>query len=287
MNRWRLGLMCAVAGLMLLLSGALALLGPRWLPPALGQEDGEDVPRVEVLMQDIQFLELLRNLELAATQRLEAAKAIEAFHEKRRAIQKMGETDGLLQALTAVREVLVQGQAPTDQMREAVEVARPPDDGSVDRAFREARLQAVEQLTGLLTDEQKTQLQMMPLVEFANHVVGMSLEAREMGDEEFNEWRQTVTAEVLERLRVTGDEEADLVIETVQGTIHRLRLMTPDQIMAQREKLVPEIVSGLNDVLPQNPQAAWDRLADQLWEWAMNPRAAVVLRESAETMGAE
>ena len=287
MSRRRFGLLCIAACLLTSLAVTAVLLGPRGVPQAVGQEPEPDIPRAELLMQDIHFLELLRNLSLSATQRLEAAKAIEGFHEKRRAIQKLGHTDELLKALTAVREVLLRGEAPTNEMREAVEVARPPDDGSVDRAFDEARLQVVEQLMGLLTDEQKAHIEMMPLVEFANHLVGMSLEAREIGDDEFREWRQRIAAEVLERFGVTGDEEADLVIEAVELAIDRLSRLSPDEIVAQRDQLVPELVSGLKAALPQNEQAAWDRLADRLWDWVVNPRVAPVLRESAEAMAAD
>jgi hypothetical protein len=283
----RLALLSAAVCAILLLAAVAAVVSPRTVSPATGQEGEPDVPRVELLRQDIQFLELLRSLGLTATQRLEAAKAIEAFHEKRKAIEALAETEELLTALTTVRQTLLEGKAPTDEMREAAEVARPPDDGSVDQAFREARLQAVETLTGLLTDDQKQQLQMMPLVEFANHVVGMSMEAGEMGDEAFKDWRDNVSAEFLERMGVTDAQAADAVNETVEGAIDRLRRMTPDQIMADREKLVSGFVSALNDALPQNPQAAWDRLADRLWEWVVNPRIAPLLRESAAAMGAE
>lgn len=284
----RLGLLSAAVCVVLILAAAVAVVvSPRTVLPAVGQEGEPDVPRVELLMQDIQFLELLRNLGLTATQRLEAAKAIEAFHQKRKAIQALGETEELLKALATVRQTLLEGKAPTDEMREAVEVARPPDDGAADQAFREARLQAVETLTGLLSDEQKQQLQMMPLVEFANHVVGMSMEAGEMGDEAFNDWRANVSTEFMERMGVTDAEGADSVNETVQGAIDRLRRMTPDQIMADRQRLVSGFVSALNDALPQNPQAAWDRLADRLWEWVVDPRIAPLLRESAAAMGVE
>jgi len=287
MSGRRFGLLCSAACLLTSLGATAVLLGPRWAPQAVGQEPEPDIPRTELLMQDIHFLELLRGLDLTATQRLGAAQAIEGFHEKRKAIEQLGQTEELLKALAAVREVLLKGEAPTDQMREAVEVARPPDDGTVDRAFREARLQVVEQLMGLLNDEQKAQIEMMPLVEFANHLVGMSLEAREIGDEEFREWRRMIAAEVLERFGVTGDEEADLVVEAVELAIDRLSRLSPDEIAAQRDQLVPEIVSSLKAALPQNDQAAWDRLADRLWEWVVNPRVGPVLRESAEAMGAE
>ncbi len=280
-------LLGAAVCVVLIVGAAAPLLGPRAVPTAVGQEGEPDVPRVELMMQDIQFLELLRNLGFSATQRLEAAKAIEAFDQKRKAIQKLGETDELLTALAAVRQTLLEGKAPTNEMREAVEVARPRDDGSVDQAFRDARLEVVEKLAGLLTDDQKQQLQMLPLVEFANHVAGMCMEAGEMGEEEFGEWRNVVGLELLERLGVRDAEAADAVNEAVQGAVGRLDRMSPDQIMAEREKFVPEFVSALNDALPQNPQAAWDRVADPLWEWVMNPRAAVVLWESAEAMGAE
>ncbi len=283
----RLGVFGAAVCVMLILAAAASLLGLRTVLPATGQENRPDVPRVELLMQDIHFLELLRNLGFTARQRLEAAKAIETFHEKRKAIEKLGETDELLKALTAVREALLQGKAPTDEMREAVEVARPPDDGSVDQAFRDARLEVMEKLIGLLTDEQKQQLEMMPLFEFANHVIGMSMEAQEIGDEEFGDWRKMVTVELFERLGVTGDEEADAVNEVVQGAITRFSRMTPEQIMAQREQLVPEFVSALNGALPENRQTAWDRAADALWEWVANPRVGPLMRESAAAMGAE
>lgn len=283
----RLGVFGAAVCVMLILAAAASLLGLRTVLPATGQENRPDVPRVELLMQDIHFLELLRNLGFTARQRLEAAKAIETFHEKRKAIEKLSETDELLKALTAVREALLQGKAPTDEMREAVEVARPPDDGSVDQAFRDARLEVMEKLIGLLTDEQKQQLEMMPLFEFANHVIGMSMEAQEIGDEEFGDWRKMVTVELFERLGVTGDEEADAVNEVVQGAITRFSRMTPEQIMAQREQLVPEFVSALNGALPENRQTAWDRAADALWEWVANPRVGPLMRESAAAMGAE
>lgn len=287
MKARRLGLLGAAVCVTLLLMAAVVLLAPRTVLPAVGQEAEPDVPQAELLMQDIHLLELLRNLELTAAQRLAAAKAIEAFHEKRRAIHKLGETDELLKALATVRQTLLEGKAPTNEMREAVEVARPPDDGTVDRAFEEARLEVMEKLVALLTDEQKQQLQMMPLFEFANHVIGMSMEAQEIGEAEFGEWRKMVTAELFERLGITEDEEADAVNDVVQAAIDRYRRMTPDEIMAQREQLVPEFVSALNGALPGNRQTTWDRVADALWEWVANPRVAPLLRESAEAMAAE
>jgi hypothetical protein len=228
----------------------------------------------------------LRNLNVTAEQRRQAAAAISDFHEKRTAIEKLGQTDEFLKALATVRQTLLEGKAPTDEMREAVEVAQPPDDGTVDRAFMDARREVVEKLVGLLTEPQTEQLRMMPLVEFANHIVGMSLEAREMGDEEFGDWRRMVAMEAAERFGVAGNEEADAMDEVIQDAIGRLRAMEPDAIAAERDQLVSKLVSALNDALPESPQAAWDRLADQLWEWVMNPRVATVLQESAAAMGA-
>jgi hypothetical protein len=276
----------AVCGLVLLIA-AVTSLGRRWTPRAVGQEGEADVPQAELLMRDIHFLELLRNLDFTAAQRQEAAKAIKDFQDKRKAIEALGETEGLLQALAAVRSVLLESKPPTDEMREAVEAARAPDDGTVDRAFADARREVVEQLVGLLTEEQKEQLQMMPLVEFANQIINMSFQARGMDDEEFRDWRRMVTAEAMERFRVAEGEGVEAMNTTVQDAISRFRAMDPDQLMAQRDQLVPGLVSALKDALPQNPQAAWDRLADQLWEWVVTPGVAALLEESAAAMAAE
>ena len=124
-------------------------------------------------MRDIHFLELFRNLDLTGEQRKQAAEAIKAFEDRRDAILKLAHPDELVAALGVVREALLRGEQPTDEMREAVEVARPPDDGSIDQEFMRARTEVIDKLEATLTEEQRNELIMLPLVEVARDMVYM------------------------------------------------------------------------------------------------------------------
>ncbi len=249
------------------------------------QPEGTEMPRAAMLMLDIQILETLRGMGFSADQRKQAAAIIEEFVQARQAAEKVRDSEALVQALTAVRAALVKGQTPTPEMRQAVEAARPPDDGSVENAINEAAGKTLDGLVKLLTDEQKTQLQLIPLVGFANRVLAWSAGTHELPAQEWQQARLQAFGEMRDRIRHYGGSSAEPVLVNLQRTIDRLHETTPDQIGEQHEQLVTELVTILKDALLSTPEAAEEQLRNQLWDWLDAPRVLVVLKESAATEG--
>jgi hypothetical protein len=273
-----------------LLWGAVAglvFLAMAWGSVAGAQPPGAGMPRSAVVMHDIQILETLRGMSFTADQRKQAAALIEQFVQERQAAQKVRDSEALVQALAAVRAALIKGQSPTPQMRQAVEAARPPEDGSVGRAIDEASGKALGGLAKLLTDDQKAQLQLMPLVGFANHVLGWSMDTHGVAGQEWDQMRLQAFGEMRERLRHYAGQGAEAVLANLQRTIDRLHETAPDQIGQQHDQLVTELVTTLKDALFSSPEAAEQQLRDQLWDWLDDARVLVTLKESAAAMGGQ
>jgi hypothetical protein len=182
---------------------------------------------------------------------------------------------------------LLKGETPTDQMREAVEAASPPDDGSTDRAFAEARNEALTALKTTLTDDQKQQLGIMPLIGVAEDVIAMSLESRGAPEAEAQEMRLHGFSEVRGQLAEAAGPDADRVLSDFQALINRIAALTPEQVEPQRQQLVGEIVTLLKTTFDKQPEIMSQRLDDQLWGWVTEPRVGKLFRESAEAMGAQ
>lgn len=240
----------------------------------------------EALRQDIRFLQMLLTLEMTAHQRLKAAEAIEAFHQKREAITRLAEPPELLTALSAVRDSLLRGFPPTDAQRQAVEAAQPQDREALDQSFREAREEVLTALEGILSDEQKEQLRTLPLAGLANEILEMCLHSRELSPEEAAELRRHAFPEVREQLSFAAGAERQRVLDEFQNRIDGLAALAPEQLEQQRPELVSEIVSFLKTTLDRNGELSGERLRDQLWEWVTAPRRTRLLRDSAEAMGA-
>jgi len=258
-----------------------------WTPSARSQGVEAEELSADALRREIQFLGVMHQLGVTAEQRMKAAQAIEAFEQQAEALRKRSEPPELLSALKQVRDALVRGQEPTDQMRAALEAAQPPDDGSLDKAFDEARGQVLKELTGILTEDQQTQLQLIALFGAAQDVIGMCLRSREVSAEEGQDMRLHGLAELRADLKQAAGPEADRVLADFQSLINRVSAMTPEQVAQQREQLAGQIVTFLKDTLDKNPQMAADRLQDQLWEFVTDPQTARLLRESAKAMGAQ
>ena len=267
--------------------GGLMVLAVTWGSVAVAQPPGAEMPRSAVLMHDIQILETLRGMGFTADQRKQAAALVEQFVQERQAAQKLRDSEALVQALTAVRAALIKGQSPTPQMRQAVEAARPPEDGSVEKAVEQASGKALGGLAKLLTDEQKTQLQLMPLVGFANHLLAWSMDSHGVAGQEWDQMRLQAFGDMRERIRHYAGQRAEAVLANLQRTVDRLHEMPPDQVGQQHDQLVTELVTTLRDALLSTPEAEEEQLRDQLWEWLDNARVLVVLKESATAMGGQ
>ncbi|MBM3473237.1 MAG: hypothetical protein FJX75_08225 [Armatimonadetes bacterium] len=271
-----------LAGLMTL--GAI-LCPPR--PAIHTQGIEEEELSAEVLQRDIHFLQMLMQLKLTGEQRASAAKAIEAFHQKREATLKLAEPPELLTALSAIREALLKGQAPTPAMREAVEAARPRDEGSLDKAFTEARQEVLTALESVLTDDQKEQLGILPLIGVAEEVIGMCLHSRELDTAEAREMRLNAFPEIRDQLAFAAGDGSQRVLGDFQSLINRISALTPEQVEPQREQLIAQIVTLLKTTFDKNPEMSAERLRDQLWGWVTEPRVHALLRGSAAAMGAQ
>ncbi len=263
----------------------LVAMGPGRPLPAQGIEAEE--LSAETLRRDVRFLQMLSNLSVTAGQRAQAAAAIEAFQEKRAAAEKLSEPPELLTALSAVRAALLKGEAPTAAMREAVEAARPPDDGAVDRTLAEARSEALTALGAVLTDQQKEQLGILPLIGVAEDVIAMCMESRRAPDEEAQAMRLRDFGEVRDQLASAAGDDADRVLGDFQSLINRIAALSPEQVEPQRQQLVGQIVTLLKTTFDKQPDLAAERLGDQLWGWLAEPRVGELFRESAEAMGAQ
>jgi hypothetical protein len=229
---------------------------------------------------------MLTQIGVTGEQRAQAAAAIETFQQKREAVGKLAEPPELLTALSAVREALLRGEPPTPQMREAVEATQPRDDGAIDRAFSDAQAEVLSALEAALTEEQREQLGILQLVRTAEDIIGMCMESRMATAEEGQQMRLRAFGELRDQLAAAAGGGADQVLSDLQSLINRIAALTPEQASAQREQLVGQIVTLLKTTLDKQPEAVKERLRDQLWEWAMEPRVGRLLRESAEAMGA-
>jgi hypothetical protein len=265
---------------------ALIGLAMAWATMVGAQPAGTEMPRSAVLMRDIHLLEMLRGMSFTADQRKQAAGLIEQFVQERQAAEKVRDSEALVQALTAVRAALVKGESPTAQMRQAVEAARPPENGSVEKAIDEASRTALDGLVKLLTDDQKAQFQMVPLVGFANYVIGWSMDTHGLAGDEWDQQRLQAFGDMRDRIRRYAGDGAQATLANLQRTIDRFHEMTPDQIGQQHDQLVTELVTMLKDALLATPEVAEEQLRDQLWEWLADPRVLVVMKESATAMGA-
>ena len=262
-----------------------AVCAPRPALHAQGIEDEE--LSAEVLQRDIRFLQMLIGLKLTPEQRAGAAKAIEGFDQKREAIEKLAQPPELLTALSAVREALLKGETPTAAMREAVEAARPRDEGSLDKTFGEARQEVLTALEAILTDEQEDQLRLLPLVGVAEDVIGMCMHSQELEGAEAQEMRLNAFPEVRDQLAFAAGDDAQRVLSDFQGLINRISALTPEQAEPQREQLIAQVVTLLKTTFDKNPEVSAERLRDQLWGWVTEPRVRALLRESAAAMGTQ
>jgi hypothetical protein len=274
--------MWMLAGLMVL--GA-ALCSPRPAPHAQGIEDEE--LSAEVLQRDIHFLQMLMQLKLTGEQRASAAKAIEAFGQKRDATMKLAEPPELLAALSAIREALLKGEAPTPAMRESVEAARLRDGDSLDRAFAEARQEVLTALETILTDDQKEQLRILPLIGVAEDVIGMCLHSRDLEGAEAQQMRLSAFPEIRDQLAFAAGDDSERVLADFQSLVNRIAALTPEQVEPQRQQLIAQVVTLLKTTFDKNPDMSVERLRDQLWGWVTEPRVHSLLRDSAAAMGVE
>jgi Spy/CpxP family protein refolding chaperone len=242
----------------------------------------QEAPTADSLRQEIHFLQVCLSLELTAAQRAQAADALEAFHDKRGAIEKLAGPPEFVRALQAVRDALIAGKEPSPEMRAAVEQAQPQGGESLERAFMEARNEVLAALQAVLTPEQQTQLKLMPLVGLANELLQMCLESQRVGGEEGTAMRLQAFPEIREQLGAAGGEAA---LDDFQGLVNRIAALTPEQVDAQRPDLVGQVVGLIQGTLEAEPARAEGRLRDLLWGWMENPRIGGLLRESAEAMG--
>ncbi|MBM3498434.1 MAG: hypothetical protein FJX74_07150 [Armatimonadetes bacterium] len=268
---------------------AVALVAATFaLRPVLRAQGIEDEElSAETLRRDIRFLQMLARLGMTAEQRGQAATAIEAARQKREAARQLAEPPELLTALATVQQALLRGEEPTDAMREAVEAAQPPDDGVLDRAYEEARTEAVGALRGLLTGEQREQLAILPLIGLAEEIIGMCMASRQAPAEEGQEMRLHAFGEVRDQLAFTAGPDADRALSDFQGLINRIAALAPEQAEEQREQLVAQLVTLMKTTFERNPGFVEERLGDQLWGWVTEPRVGELFRRSGEAMGAQ
>ena len=274
----------AIAGVAL---AAIAAVGTAaWLALPAQAQEADEPPQAEVLTRDIQFLSLLRSLEVTAQQRRSAADAVTTFRERRRAIMQLAQPEALIAALTTIRETLLRGEQPTDEMHEAVEVAHPEDDGSVDGAFRDAAQEYFTTLEGILDEGQKKELAILPLVDVANEMIYMAIDTRDIPPAEREEVRTNAFGELREQLAEAAGADAKVVLADFQARLDHLLDMTPEQIEQQHAQLVEQMVTMLSNGFSRNAEIMRERLRDQLIGWAEGPQVAQLLIESAEAMEA-
>ncbi|MGQ9732458.1 MAG: hypothetical protein ACUVX8_14450 [Candidatus Zipacnadales bacterium] len=264
-----------------------ALMIPHYASKTAAQEALKPADTADNLMEEIRFLDLLHRLEITAEQRAQAATAIENFHAKQEAIQQLANPPELIAALQTIRETLLANGEPTTEMRAAVEAAQPGDKSSIDRAFAEARDEAFATLTSLLTDTQQAQLRTIPLLQVAEDLLWMCMEARKIGGAEGEQIRLNAFPELREQLARAAGDRSQQVLADFQGLINRFSAMTPEQIEQQREQLIQQTVALLAGTLDKNPELAAERLKDQLWQWLADARIGVLFRESARAMGTQ
>ena len=275
----------AIAGVAL---AAIAAVGTAaWLALPAQAQEADEPPQAEVLTHDIQFLSLLRSLEVTAQQRRDAAEAVATFREKRRAIMQLAQPEALIAALTTIRETLLRGEQPTDEMREAVEVAHPEDDGSVDQAFHEAGQEYFTTLEGILDEGQKKELAILPLVDVANEMIYVAIDTRDIPPAEREEVRKNAFRELREQLAEAAGADAKVVLADFQARLDHLLDMTPENIEQQHAQLVEQMVTTLSNGFSRNPEIMRERVRDQLFGWAEGPQVALLLIESAEAMEAQ
>jgi hypothetical protein len=262
---------------------AAALVAVRPALRAQGVEEQE--LSVETLQRDIRFLGMLSTLGMTGEQRAKAAQAIETFRQKREAVEKLAQPPELLSALKAMRDTLLAGKPPTDAQREAAEAARPPDDGTLDKAFMDARAEVLAALEAILTDAQKEQLDILPLLDTADEVIGMCMQSRQADAQEAQEMRLHAFPEIREQLALAAGDDAQKALNDFQSLINRVAALTPEQVEPQRQQLVGQIVTLLKSTFDKDPEMAAERLQDQLWGWATEPRVGELLKESADGMG--
>jgi hypothetical protein len=272
-------------GILLGAAVGLALFAVAAPAPTMAQPAGEQTSRSATLMHDIQILEMMRSLDMTADQRSQTAGLLEEFARKREAAARMHDSDALIQALEAVRAQLIKGKAPTPAMRQAVQAAQPPDQEADRRASDEAYNKALDGVVGLLTDDQKLQLEMMPLVLAGRDLVGWSLQAQQMPDDEWQRARVQAFGDLRDRIRHNAGSAAQATLMELQRTIDRLHDMPADQLRQQRDQVVEDLVTTLKDALLSTPQAQDEQLRDQLVEWLENSRVPDLLKESAAAMG--
>ena len=273
----------AAAGAVLLT--AVVLIPVAWQSgPTANAQTGEEISKVDRLWRDIHFLDLMRELEMTAQQRKDTADAIGVFQAQREAITALAQPAELATALEGVREALLRGDAPTQELREAVEQARPPDDGSVDQAFNQARETYLAAVKAVLTVDQTKHLTVRPMVELANELLMMAIESRQVAAAEREEWRKNAFPELREQLAMAAGDEGGIVLADFQARVDHLFALTPEQIQTERNQLVTQIVTTLNSALARDPEIISDRLNQQLLDWAVEPGGGDLLKESSVSM---
>jgi hypothetical protein len=142
-------------------------------------------------------------------------------------------------------------------------------------------------LEAILTDAQKEQLEIFPLVDMADEIIGMCMQSRQADAQEAQEMRLHALPEIREQLASAAGENAQKTLSDFQSLINRIAALTPEQVEPQREQLVGQIVTLLKSTFDKNPEMAAERLRDQLWSWATEPRVGALLNESADAMGTQ
>jgi hypothetical protein len=123
-----------------------------------------------------------------------------------------------------------------------------------------------------------------PMVELANEMLMMAAESREVSAAEREDWRTNSFADLRGQLAEAAGEDAGIVLADLQARIDHLFTLTPEQIEAQRDELVAQVVTTINGALSRNTEVIEQRLDEQLLRWATEPGLGALLAESATAM---
>ncbi|MBM3500202.1 MAG: hypothetical protein FJX74_16215 [Armatimonadetes bacterium] len=256
-------------------------------PAGVAQPDPTTTDEIRVLEQQIHGLRELLRLGVTAEQRLKLSKVVSAYQRDRAALSAPVDAEALAQALAVVRDALLAGEEPTDEMWQAVQAARGEGEGR-DQALQTLRQQALSDLAQVLTDEQRLGLALPPIGEMATNILRAFHQTRQLPADQRATMRGQIIGQVSAQMgQLAGAANVEAIRTTLQNWAGRVDGLQPGPGDDQGAQLVAEFVTELTPLLTPDPERLQERINGRLSQMLEEPAAAQLLEDSARAMGVQ